>query len=188
MPYGHGVPRSHSSGSWVPAVPAAGTFPIIDTYLRPWVNNSCRMAMDDGLYLYRARIVSEKDVADGDSCRLNADLGMGVVREGLRVRFMAIDTPERKRATMEAALAARDRVVELCVDKDLLVRTVLDRRRNDKVGKFGRILGVLYVERGGRWTNVNRLLLREGHALVRTFGDPVPSWARGFPRHPSERR
>jgi len=60
-------------------------------------------------------------------------------------------------------LAAKDRVIELCpVGGDVVLKTSKDGK-----GKFGRILGEIYVP--GIVQSVNKLLIEEGHA-VEYFG------------------
>ncbi|MEZ4555429.1 MAG: hypothetical protein R2854_03065 [Caldilineaceae bacterium] len=54
----------------------------------------------------------------------------------------------------------------LVLGKTILVRTILDKRGDDRSGKFGRLLGELLVEGDdGVLINVNQLLLDEGYAV-----------------------
>lgn len=107
-------------------------------------------------YFYKAHVTS---VYDGDTITVDISLGLGLVKEGERIRLYGIDTPEIRGGTVETkarGFAARDFLRELLLDKDIILETV-----EDKSGKYGRLLGVLWVD----GVNVNRLLIAEGHAV-----------------------
>ena len=112
------------------------------------------------MYEYRAII---RRVVDGDTVDITLDLGFDILYNN-RIRLLGIDTPESRTRDLEEkklGLAAKDRVKELCpVGSTVTVKTTKDGR-----GKFGRILGEIYVGD----VNVNKLLVEEGHA-VEYFG------------------
>jgi len=112
------------------------------------------------MYEYRATI---RRVVDGDTVDITLDLGFDILYNN-RIRLLGIDTPESRTRDLEEkklGLAAKDRVKELCpVGSTVTVKTTKDGR-----GKFGRILGEIYVGD----VNVNKLLVEEGHA-VEYFG------------------
>ena len=112
------------------------------------------------MYEYRAII---RRVVDGDTVDITLDLGFDILYNN-RIRLLGIDTPESRTRDLEEkklGLAAKDRVKELCpVGSTVTVKTTKDGR-----GKFGRILGEIYVGD----VNVNKLLIEEGHA-VEYFG------------------
>ena len=112
------------------------------------------------MYEYRATI---RRVVDGDTVDITLDLGFDILYNN-RIRLLGIDTPESRTRDLEEkklGLAAKDRVKELCpVGSTVTVKTTKDGR-----GKFGRILGEIYVGD----VNVNKLLIEEGHA-VEYFG------------------
>ena len=58
-----------------------------------------------GLYQYKANIVR---VIDGDTVVADIDLGFNVWRRDERLRLFGIDTPERKKATMDGWRAAKE--------------------------------------------------------------------------------
>ena len=104
-------------------------------------------------------------VVDGDTLDLTLDLGFSIYHHA-RVRLAGIDTPEsRTRRLKEKALglAAKARLKEI-------VRGVVPGKRGKKIvyiqtsldgkGKFGRILGSLWINN----QNVNDMLQSEGHA------------------------
>jgi len=112
------------------------------------------------MYEYRAII---RRVVDGDTVDITLDLGFDILYNN-RIRLLGIDTPESRTRDLEEkklGLAAKERVRELCpVGSTVTVKTTKDGR-----GKFGRILGEIYVGD----VNVNKLLIEEGHA-VEYFG------------------
>jgi len=124
------------------------------------------MVMSSGdyrlMYEYNAKVTH---VVDGDTIDLSIDLGFDIWYNS-RVRFLGIDTPESRTRDLEEkerGLAAKDRVIELCpVGGDVVLKTSKDGK-----GKFGRILGEIYVP--GIVQSVNKLLIEEGHA-VEYFG------------------
>ncbi len=102
-------------------------------------------------------------VVDGDTMDVTLDLGFDILYNN-RIRLLGIDTPESRTRDLEEkklGLAAKERVRELCpVGSTVTVKTTKDGR-----GKFGRILGEIYVGD----VNINKLLIEEGHA-VEYFG------------------
>lgn len=114
------------------------------------------------MYEYSATI---RRWVDGDTVDVTLDLGFDILYNN-RIRLLGIDTPESRTRDLEEkerGLAAKDRVKELCpVGATVMLRTTKDGR-----GKFGRILGEIFVE--GVVQSVNQLLVEEGHA-VEYFG------------------
>jgi len=112
------------------------------------------------MYEYKATI---RRVVDGDTVDVTLDLGFDILYNN-RIRLLGIDTPESRTRDLKEkslGLAAKDRVKELCpVGSTVILRTTKDGK-----GKFGRILGEIFVEE----QSVNKLLVEEGHA-VEYFG------------------
>ncbi len=112
------------------------------------------------MYEYKAII---RRVVDGDTVDVTLDLGFDILYNN-RIRLLGIDAPESRTRDLEEkalGLAAKDRVKELCpVGSTVILRTTKDGK-----GKFGRILGEIFVEE----QSVNKLLVEEGHA-VEYFG------------------
>ena len=115
-------------------------------------------------YIYRCKVTR---VVDGDTVDADIDLGFQIIYKE-RIRLMGIDTPEsRTRNLREKALglASKARLKELIQaakpmkgkrgQKDVLLQTSKEGK-----GKFGRILGSLWVN----GENVNSILMAEGHA------------------------
>ena len=114
------------------------------------------------MYEYRATI---RRVVDGDTVDVTLDLGFNILYNS-RIRLLGINTPESRTRDLQEkklGLAAKERVKELCpVGSKVMLKTTKDGR-----GKFGRILGEIFVE--GVVQSLNQLLVEEGHA-VEYFG------------------
>lgn len=116
----------------------------------------------DHLYTYRATV---RGNYDGDTVRVDIDLGMGHVWQGnegtgIPLRLLGIDTPELKTGTPvsrtkgQAAKAALAQL--LPPGSRVLIRTV-----KDATEKFGRYLAVIVTESG---VVVNSEMIISGHA------------------------
>ena len=108
-------------------------------------------------FVYNAKLVR---VVDGDTCDAMIDLGFNVwVKE--RIRFYGVDTWESRTRDIEEkkkGLAAK------AYTKDILENSDEGKfaLRSYGVGKFGRVLGELFVK--GHEKSVNDLLIENGHA------------------------
>ena len=112
------------------------------------------------MYEYSAKI---RRWVDGDTVDVTLDLGFDILYNN-RIRLYGINTPESRTRDLEEkklGLAAKDRVKELCpVGSTVTIKTTKDGR-----GKYGRILGEIFVGE----VNINQQLVAEGHA-VEYFG------------------
>ena len=118
--------------------------------------------MKNKLYHYNAEVVR---VVDGDTVDAFVDLGFDM-HSKQRVRLYGINTPEcRTRDLVEkaAGLKAKERLK--CLLRDNKNRCIVETRL-DKKGKYGRVLGVLHIDK----TNLNKTLVAEGHAK-RYYGE-----------------
>jgi len=110
------------------------------------------------MFDYNAKV---KRVVDGDTIDAYIDLGFDVWVTK-RIRFMGIDTPEsRTRDLTEKRYGkgAKHRLVEIlsgAEDKFLV--------RSHGTGKFGRVLGELFVQEFE--CSVNEQMITEGHAVA----------------------
>ena len=115
------------------------------------------------MYEYRCKIVR---IIDGDTVDVDIDLGFGVWLHKERIRLHGIDTPESRTRNLEEkkyGLIAKEMVTHFLPVGSM--QTLVTVR--DKAGKFGRILGEIFVP--GVVQSVNQLLIEEGHA-VEYFG------------------
>ena len=100
-----------------------------------------------------------KDVYDGDTLRLWIDVGFSVsVRE--KIRMAEINAPELRGENREKALKSRDYLrarLELAKrnGSEVTIRTIKDRK-----GKYGRYLGILYIDE----ECINETMLSKGFA------------------------
>jgi len=123
------------------------------------------------LYHYVAHV---SQVYDGDTITVDIDLGMGVWRHNQVIRFWKVNTPEIRGPEREQGLVVRDFVRGLILDKDILLRTILDKRGDDRTGKYGRLLGEILVEsEEGETINVNDLLLSKEFATGMDGGGSI---------------
>ena len=115
------------------------------------------------LYHYVAHVTA---VYDGDTVTVDLDLGLGIWHHDQTIRLWRINTPEVKGPERARGLVVRDFVRTLVLDKPILLRTILDKRGQDRTEKFGRLLGEILVEGDdGELLNVNELLLAQGMGL-----------------------
>tara|TARA_R110002153_G_scaffold251309_1_gene408244 strand:- start:1243 stop:1620 length:378 start_codon:yes stop_codon:yes gene_type:complete len=116
------------------------------------------------MYEYNAKCVR---VVDGDTADFLVDLGFDTWKK-VRVRFAGINTPEtrtRDKEEKERGLKAKARVQSIMDMNENKVRLEVHG-----MGKYGRALADILVEtvgtvadRGLTLTNVNKLLIKEGH-------------------------
>tara|TARA_Y100000310_G_scaffold71055_1_gene66884 strand:- start:2055 stop:2423 length:369 start_codon:yes stop_codon:yes gene_type:complete len=114
------------------------------------------MKAENKLYHYSAEVTR---VVDGDTVDAFVDLGFDM-HSKQRVRLYGINTPEvrtRDKVEKKAGLAAMARLQEMLREtrNKCVIKTRLDRK-----GKYGRVLGVLYVDD----CDLNAKLIKEGHA------------------------
>tara|TARA_R110001606_G_scaffold2647_3_gene11477 strand:- start:269 stop:700 length:432 start_codon:yes stop_codon:yes gene_type:complete len=109
-------------------------------------------------FCYNATVVR---VVDGDTIRLDIDLGFDIVLNNQSVRLYRVDTPEcRTRDLKEKAAGLLSKsVVKGFVDQGskVVIKTSLDTK-----GKFGRILGTIITDNG---ININEHLIDNNYAV-----------------------
>ena len=114
---------------------------------------------------YNFRVVSVDKVVDGDTIDVSIDLGFDLIKKE-RVRIAGVDTPEKRTRDLEEKALGLDATewmkknLEGAIDGDdeLTIRTEL----KGGVGKYGRLLGWLYV--GDEEISLNELMITEGYA------------------------
>ena len=113
-------------------------------------------------YIYKAKL---ERVVDGDTVDALIDLGFDTwVKK--RIRYKGIDTWESRTKDLDEkklGLAAKDRNKELL--ESVSSKPGYFRLRSHGVGKYGRVLGEVFVKDiEGIEYNVNQTLINEGHA------------------------
>ena len=117
-------------------------------------------------YTYNIEVVS---VYDGDTVRVNIDLGFGHIwkgsdGKGVKIRLHGINTPEVRGVERPEGLKSKQYLIDLIEGKSVVLKTI-----KDKTGKYGRYLGILYVGEGDSWKNINETLVSEGYAIHKTY-------------------
>ena len=124
--------------------------------------------------MYEYKIHSVDRIIDGDTIDVTIDLGFDILFK-TRVRLYGINTPESRTRDLEEkkrGLAAKERLSEV-LNHATHMRHHLILQTKEK-GKFGRYLGIIIIQDSRPdhtedRTNVNQLLVEEGHA-VEYFG------------------
>jgi micrococcal nuclease len=114
---------------------------------------------------YNFRVVEINRVLDGDTIDVTIDLGFDLFKKE-RVRVAGVDTPEKRTRDLEEKALGYDATnwlkekLEGAVagDDDLVIRTELV----GGVGKYGRLLGWLYI--GDADLSLNEAMIEEGYA------------------------
>lgn len=107
------------------------------------------------MYEYKALV---KEVYDGDTITAIVDLGFRN-QTTIKFRLLGINTPELEKATKEAGLKSRDRLRELILGKEIIIKT-----QKDKQEKYGRWLGEIFLPEN-TIISVNQMLINEGLAV-----------------------
>ena len=116
------------------------------------------------MFEYKCNLVK---VVDGDTVDVDIDLGFGVWLRKQRIRLYGIDTPEsRTRDKVEKVygLAAKDFLSKMLSTGEMSIKT-----HKDAKGKFGRILGELFMKTSVGELSLNKSLVENSHA-VRYYG------------------
>ncbi len=114
---------------------------------------------------YNFRVIKIDRVVDGDTIDVTIDLGFDLYKKE-RVRVAGVDTPEKRTKNLEEKALGIDatnwlkKELEdvLAGDDELIVRTEL----HGGVGKYGRLLGWLYV--GDEPVSLNEQMITQGYA------------------------
>ena len=114
---------------------------------------------------YNFRVVEINRVVDGDTIDVTIDLGFDLYKKE-RVRVAGVDTPEKRTKDDEEKALGYDATHWLeekltgaiAGDDDLVIRTELV----GGVGKYGRLLGWLYI--GDAEVSLNEQMIEEGYA------------------------
>ena len=114
---------------------------------------------------YNFRVIKINRVVDGDTIDVTIDLGFDLFKKE-RVRVAGVDTPEKRTRDLEEKALGYDATnwlkekLEGAVagDDDLIIRTELV----GGVGKYGRLLGWLYIGDGD--VSLNEAMIEEGYA------------------------
>ena len=126
--------------------------------------------IDDILFVYGIHVES---VYDADTITVTVDAGWSWKWEGQKVRLWGINAPEVRGPERPKGIRSRDYLRDLILDKECVMRSYLDRK-----GRYGRALGIIYVETDDGWLCVNKELVRRRLARRNTYGDKFTGWPR----------
>ena len=116
---------------------------------------------------YNFRVVEVVKIIDGDTADFILDLGFDLYKKE-RVRVAGVDTPEKRTKNLEEKALGIDATnwlkekleSTIAGDDELSVRTELV----GGVGKYGRLLGWLYI--GDESVSLNEQMIEFGYALA----------------------
>ena len=115
-------------------------------------------------YIYRGKL---ERVVDGDTIDALIDVGFDIWIKK-RIRYSGIDTWESRTRNLEEkakGLEAKARNKELLMEESS--KPGYFRLKSFGVGKYGRVLGEIYIEdKEGKQYNINKTLMSEGHAYI----------------------
>ena len=115
-------------------------------------------------YIYRGKL---ERVVDGDTIDALIDVGFNIWIKK-RIRYSGIDTWESRTRNLEEkakGLEAKARNKELLME--VSSKPGYFRLKSFGVGKYGRVLGEIYIEdKEGKQYNINKTLISEGHAYI----------------------
>ena len=114
---------------------------------------------------YNFRVTEIIKVLDGDTIDVIIDLGFDLYKKE-RVPIAGVDTPEKRTRDLEEKALGQDATDWLkdqldgaiSGEDDLVIRTELD----GGVGKYGRLLGWLYI--GDGTESINERMIQQGYA------------------------
>ena len=109
------------------------------------------------MYEYRCKVLR---VVDGDTVDVDIDLGFAVVLKKQRVRLYEIDTPESRTRDLEEKKFGL--LSKKYLQDKLENATNIYLKSHDK-GKFGRILGELFIDSDSK--SVNMQMVDDHHAV-----------------------
>lgn len=104
-------------------------------------------------YVYHAHVI---EAYDADTITVNIDQGLRTERKSEKLRLFGIDAWEVTGHERIKGIIARDWLRGLILDKDVVIRTHLD-----KTGKYGRLLAEIWLDD----VCLNDEMVRLGHAV-----------------------
>ena len=133
----------------------------LESYMEALGKKLNLISKDAELFHYTAQVQS---VYDGDTCRVDIDLGLGIWIRNEKLRLLRINAPEMTGPDKALGMASRDFLRGLIDGREIIIETMKDRR-----GKYGRYLAEIWIEQDGLWNNVNDALVAAGHAVYQEY-------------------
>ena len=110
------------------------------------------------MYTYKAVII---DVIDGDTVKVDIDLGFGIWLRDQSIRLAKINAPELKGDTLNAAQESKEFLKKLFLNKRIQIKTEKDSKE-----KYGRWLATILLEEDKNLIDINQKMVAEGHAVT----------------------
>ena len=111
------------------------------------------------MYEYYVKKVDK--VVDGDTIDVTIDLGFDI-QYSSRVRLAGIDTPESRTRDLEEKAMGLEAKEYLKQRLKIADKVVIKTEKLDSTGKYGRILGWLFVDE--ETTSINNQMILKGYA------------------------
>lgn len=114
-------------------------------------------AFEDRLYHYAAQVL---EVIDGDTLRINLDMGMCIKQTPKVFRLSGVNAPESRTSNKDEkkrGLAAKS-YLQYLAPVDSWIMIITDR---DETEKYGRLFGRAFNEPGG--ASINDQMVAAGH-------------------------
>lgn len=112
--------------------------------------------MEKQLFFYESFV---RSIVDGDTIRVDIDLGFNIWSMNSSVRLAGLDAPELRGEERPEGLKSKDWLIsQIPVGTRIFIQTTKDSRE-----KYGRYLATIYLIDG---TNLNDLMIASGFAKV----------------------
>ncbi len=108
-------------------------------------------------YTYNAHVDS---VYDGDTITCTIDCGFNVRLRKMKIRLFGLNAPEVRGKERADGIKVRDALRDKVLKKDVVIQTI-----QDKKGKYGRYLGVVFLGD----VNINTWLVESGLAKAASY-------------------
>jgi micrococcal nuclease len=109
------------------------------------------------MYTYKAAVI---DVIDGDTVKVDIDLGFGIWLRDQSIRLAKINAPELKGDTFKAAQESKEFLKKLVLNKWVQIKTEKDSKE-----KYGRWLATILIEEDKNLIDINSKMIVEGYAV-----------------------
>ncbi len=113
------------------------------------------------LYCYKGTVLT---IYDGDTIRVDIDLGLSIVVKNEPVRLSRINAPEVRGQEKQAGYLSRDYLRNRIGNKEILLQT----EKDDK-GKYGRYLVEIWIKEQEKYININDEMVEKGFAEYKSY-------------------
>lgn len=107
-------------------------------------------------YIYKAIVTS---ILDGDTIKVDIDLGFGIWLKDQNIRLLKINAPEIKGESKSLGIKSKEKLSELILNEEVKLETLKDKKE-----KYGRWLGLIIINVNGEEICINDLMISHGYA------------------------